>query len=257
MRTALSTIMLLVLACKSFSQVNDTIIFQTQYDNHPWELFAREILTYDDNCNIVTDRGERWDVASHSWINQYIHTNRYDAAGNLSVIVSKTWNEKTNSFVNSTRDLFEFNGSHITSIEQSWSKFRNDWVNQTRIVSERNKDDLTTFLKVQFHVNKTWEDVARDFFVYGDNNIQIAAKEEAKVNGIWVNSIKTVQDLFHNAAKGTANTYTWNSVTGSWDKVGRDLLAYLSGTAKITEDISQNYIATRWENDRKTVADYN
>src|SRR6476659_6101317 len=257
MRTAFSTIMFLVFACKSFSQVNDTIIYQTQYGNNPWQLFAREILTYDDNCNIVTDRGESWDVRSHSWINQYSHTNRYDEAGNLSVIVSKTWDKKTNSFVNSSRNLIEFNGSHITSTDQSWSKFRNDWVNETRYVSERNKDGLTTFLKVQFYVHNAWEDVARDFFVYGDNNIEIVAKEQAKVNGMWENSIKTVQDLFRYASKGTANTYTWNSVTESWDKVGRDVIAYLSGTANITEDITQDYVANRWENSRKMVADYN
>src|SRR3954469_12619294 len=115
MRTAFSTIMFLVVACNSFSQVNDTIIYQTQFANNPWQLLAREILTYDDNCNILTDRGERWDVASHSWINQYSHTNRYDEAGNLSVTVSKAWDEKKNAFINSTRNLYDFDGSHETS----------------------------------------------------------------------------------------------------------------------------------------------
>jgi hypothetical protein len=99
--------------------------------------------------------------------------------------------------------------------------------------------------------------VGRDFFVFGDNNIEVAAKEQAKVNGVWENSIKTVQDLFHNASKGKSNTYTWNSVNESWDKAGRDFIAYLSGTANITEEITQDYVANGWENSRKSVAIYN
>jgi len=257
MRTAFSTIMFLVFACNSFSQVNDTIIFQTKFANNPWQLFAREILTYDDNCNILTERGERWDVASHSWINLYSHTNRYDEAGNLSVTVSKAWDEKKNAFINSTRNLYDFDGSHETSTFQFWSEPDNNWVNDSRYMIDRNKDDLTTFLKVQYYVDNRWEDVARDFFVYGDNNIEVAAKEQAKVNGVWENSIKTVQYLFHHASKGTANTYTWNNVTESWDKVGRELIAYLSGTANITEQISQDYVANRWENSRKMIVIYN
>src|SRR6476620_6117237 len=121
MRTAFSAIMFLVFACKSFSQVNDTIIYETEYSNNPWQLFAREILTYDDNCNIVTDRGENWDVDSHSWINLFSSINRYDASGNLSATVSKTWDKKTKSFINSSRDLYDFDGSHVTSTFQSWS----------------------------------------------------------------------------------------------------------------------------------------
>jgi hypothetical protein len=257
MRTAFSTIIFLVFACKSFSQVKDTIIYETKFSDNPWQLFSREILTYDDNCNILTDRGEHWDPASHSWINLFSHTNKYDASGNLVVTVTKAWDEKTNSFVNSSRDLFDFNGSHVKSTFQFWNESKNNWENQSRYLTDRNKDGLTTFLKLQDYVDNGWEDVARDFFVFGDNNIQVFGKEQTKLNSVWVNSIKTVQNLFNNDSKGKSVTSIWNSATKNWDDAGRQFILYLSGTANIKEEITQDYVANRWENSRKDVVVYN
>lgn len=86
-----------------------------------WKNGSRYTATYDSHNMPLTELNENYDQQSNSWYTQskFLHVYTYDSKNNLSSVLDKSWNNPTNSFVNSTRSLMYYNCTTVGTHEIS------------------------------------------------------------------------------------------------------------------------------------------
>ncbi len=172
-----------------------------------------------------------WDVATQSWIPDYLITYTYDSNGNLIEILVQVGDPATGGYINSYSYLYSYdiNNNVTENLGRDWDEATSAWVNNWRYVYTY---DASGYLTTRLY--QSWD----------------------LSSSAWLNSS---QYLYTNDASGNeiqATYQTWDDFYSEYNDVYRYLSYYDETTGYQSEYLNQDWDGASWINDWRYLYSY-
>jgi YD repeat-containing protein len=204
-----------------------------------WINLDKTLYTYDANSRESVETHQSWDTISSSFENSYRYTYTYNASGNITSILTETWDGS--AWQNGTRYTYTYDGSGylISDFGEIW--LGGSWVNNTLGTYTNNSDGTIHIFFGQIRNSETdpWENSARDTYTYNGAGKVLTFLEEQWWQGAWVNNLRLTY------------TYSGNNLTyvlredgdglGGWKNDEQGTRSY-NGDGTVSQSISQRWL---------------
>ena len=216
---------------------------------------------------VIQENNAKLNVATLLWENYSELHYTYDQKGNIIDLIAKAWNSAGNQYVNDSKIEQTFDANQQLASKAFYLWIGNEWVGQTpkyvyNYAYHIDRSDLQTQQEelIWNTSTKSWEDHARQRFVYNENGLVVDYFMEKFIAGSWkaVQYSETVykDDIYQLSTNvyianntggfdvGVKDTYTFTGIdeeTGAHKFVGtREQL--LEGSMKKTFDYEFHFI---------------
>lgn len=207
----------------SYDVNNNLLGYETQFWNFPgWKNNGKNVYTYDNAGNCLTELYQNWDAVASSWLNNGYTINTYDANHNVLTILTKNWNVATSSWDNHSRVTMTYNTSNEYSsyVTEVWNSSTLAWENSDRYINIVYANGNMMSLEAQYYDANisAYVTSSRITNTYdGNHHVLSSVTEQFDINTTaWINSDKVNYTYDANGNEGTRITQTWDSNSNSW-----------------------------------------
>ena len=213
----------------SYDVNNNLLGYEIQFWNFPgWKNNQKNVYTYDNAGNCLTELYQNWDATESSWVNDGYTINTYDANHNILTIVTKSWNTGTASWENHGREIMTYNTSneYTSYVTEVWNSTTSAWDNSDRYINIVYANGNIMNLEVQYYNASTsaYISSSRIANTYDGNHhvLNSIIQQFDLPTTTWLNSGKVDYTYDANGNESMHITQTWDSSSGSWQNSLRE-----------------------------------
>ncbi|MDP3431671.1 MAG: T9SS type A sorting domain-containing protein [Bacteroidota bacterium] len=260
------------------------MIFENWMENS-WKMTFRSTNNYDSNGNLISDYDEQW--KNNIWKKITTNTHTLNPDGTIKETLTKSWDEDTNEWEESSKTVYTYNASKkiLTETDQI---FMDKWIDFTKETYNYDSNGKLTSLVIQsldilsgmvlknssrtlFSYNEDgtekqivdqiwntmnqWEDQSRTTNTYNTSKQLVSDLSEKWEINTWVNFSRSTN--IYNANGTLKETIEEEWKEGNWIKNGKAIYSF-NANGDIVSLVSQKWNITLndWENEMRIRLEY-
>ena len=207
--------------------VNKNLISTIDYsrDNNlnVWNESTKTEFYYDVNNILITEINSNRDILTPNWINVTKDEHKVNSIGKDTLVLEYNWDNNSSiwSISSKTRYLYDSN-NNLTGFENwDWNSDTGTWVGVAKLelVLNSNKMLLSSVTYMWDSGTSTWKGFAKTTVSYYPNNLEQFMITYKPNGNSWLENTESESIYDGNNNKTIENSYNWNLVTSSWDKI--------------------------------------
>jgi len=226
-----------------------TELVEDRSNNNTWVNNRQDIMTYDENDNLLTQLSQSWNPNNHTWGNSTLNTYTYDSNNNLlKRFIQTPYNNVWENFSQYTY-TYDLNDNRLTDLYQTWADNTSGWIdrvlytytyysNNNRLTElyERYTDGSKEESTYTYDTNNNlinqftkkwqsgnWVNGSQINYTYDSKNNMQAYLREKWENNTWVKDLQKLWTYDENDNCTLVENFSF--VEGNWDPV--DIPMYL------------------------------
>lgn len=205
---------------------NLTTIINYSRDNtlNVWVNSTKSDLNYDTSNKLILETNSEWNTISSNWINSTKDEHNYNTMGNDTLVLGYTWDTGTSVWNTSNKIIYSYDSnSDLTGLELwDWNSTTNSWVGTGKedFGFNANKQLIVSEIYLWDNTTSSWTGFSKfTISYYTTNHLEQFRITYTMSGGLWVENteIESIYDGNNNLT--IENTYNWNLITSSWNKI--------------------------------------
>jgi len=186
------------------------MLVEDKKDDNTWVNNRKEIMTYDENDNLLTQLNQAWNQNTQKWGNSTLNTYTYDSNNNrLTRFIQTPYNNAWKNFSQYTY-TYDSNNNILTDLYQTWANDNSGWIDRVLYSYTYYSDNNR---KTKLYENFTTSGKEETAYTYDINNNLINQLIKTWENGNWVNSSRI---SYTYDSKNNLQTYLKEIWTNTW-----------------------------------------
>jgi len=188
-------------------------LVENRGSNDTWANNRQDVMTYDENDNLLTQLRQSWNPYTLTWRNSTLNTYTYDANNNLlKRFIQTPYDNDNNVWRNFSQNVYTYdsNNNRLTDLYQTWADNNTHWIdialytytyysnsNLYEFYHNGSKEEYTydTDNNLIYQLTKTWQNgnwvnYSQIHYTYDSKNNTQAYLREQWVNNSWVNDLQ-------------------------------------------------------------------
>lgn len=183
-----------------------------------WQNYSGGNYEYDSNNNVISAIGFEWYLGA--WKNYSKTTYTYNLSNKMTESIDQRWNETTNSYENSSKEVYTYISGKPTEIAYyEWSS--PDWVFKDKTVISYNGNNLPSTAQSYLWDGSQWVNDGRYTTTYNANQKLTEDLGEIWINSNWANDYKTLYTYNSNNKLVTVRYAIWDEFNNIWEETNR------------------------------------
>lgn len=231
----------------SFDANNNLLGYETQRRNSAWDNSQKNVYTYDNADNRVTELVQGWASATNSWRNNTYTTNTYDSNHNLLTSVKQQWSMSASVWINNRKETATYNtdNEYTSHIVERWNNATSSWESFSRYLFAYANGNLTNLTEEIYDSNTSaYSPVYRVTHSYDGNHrlVNSISQKPNTTTMAWENEAKETYTYNSNGDQIVHLSEKWDRGAGTWKNSFRQSDYYSSKTLGLTTATQAAYI---------------
>ncbi len=224
--------------------------------SHGYKVFKK----YNVDKKVIESKHLIWDKDNQKWIKHVLELTDYSDSGNKKKIVSKTWVNGTNAWVNKDKKEWKYNSNNALIEYKTMEWVNNTWLNRYKKTIEYTSEGKhKMILNQNWNTSEdNWENTLKNVYEYdGDSALYVLVQQWNANEDKWKDFMLEIKK--YNDAKLLIDNIKYYYPLDSTDELsGTRFLFYYNSEKKILNKLSRSWNDEKkvWENEGKWEYDY-
>lgn len=216
---------------------------QQSWVNNMWRNASKQVLTYNANEDVLTERNYYWDTLTSNWIGNSFQQNYTYNANNKRILQLQAY--LSNGIpTDSTRttSTYDVNNNEIINLREGWTVANPVWHNIQKFINTftTNNQMDSSFNLVWNNTNLVFDTSYLSTYTYDAQGNQILYIIQQRNGAVWNNNGKYSYIYDANDNLTGSSYFYWDNFSNSWLEINQSQSTFNGSQATYTLSLSFN-----------------